>query len=221
MIQLRGITKTYNMGGETIYALHNVDLDIQEGEFVAVMGPSGSGKSTLANVIGGLDVPDRGDVSVGDQLLASAKDVALSQYRNKKIGFIFQTFNLQDHLTALENVMLPLVLAKMKPRERKKRAKKCLEIVGLGNRLAHRPAQLSGGQRQRVAIARAIANEPEILIADEPTGNLDSVKGEEILALLKKLNTEKGMTLMIITHDQTLANQADRILTLHDGVLKN
>lgn len=218
MIELKSVTRKYKMGDEDIYALNNVNLLIKQGEFVAIVGPSGSGKTTLANIIGGLDTPSEGEVVVEDQNLAHQKDKVLSRYRNKKIGFVFQTFNLQPGYTAIENVELPLLFAKIKPKERRKRAIECLKEVGLEERINHKPNQLSGGQRQRVSIARALANNPEIIIADEPTGNLDSKKGTEIIQILKDLN-KKGITLIIITHDMNIAKQANRILSLHDGKL--
>ena len=217
MIELKNVSKVYELGGEKIYALDSVDLVINNGDFIAVVGPSGSGKSTLANIIGGLDTPDKGQVLVDDKDISKVGDRALSNYRNKKIGFIFQSFNLQPTFTALENVMIPLIFAKMPNSERKKRATECLKAVGLDDRMKHRPNQLSGGQRQRVCIARALANNPEMIIADEPTGNLDSTKGAEIVDLLKKLNKKNGITLIVITHDVTVAKQAGKILTIKDG----
>lgn len=217
MIRLEKVNKVYELGGEKIHALDNVSLEIVPGEFVAVMGPSGSGKSTLANVIGGLDSPDSGQIIVGDQEITKIRDKALSVYRNKKIGFVFQTFNLHPGYTALENVMIPLVFAGMRLGKRKKKAKQCLQAVGLGDRMKHKPGQLSGGQRQRVSIARALANDPEIIIADEPTGNLDTKKGGEIIDLLKKLNQEKDVILIAITHDSEIARQAGRIINIRDG----
>ncbi len=188
-------------------------------DHVLLHGPPGLGKTTLANIIGGLDHADAGSVIVGGNELAKTRDNKLSEYRNSHIGFVFQSFNLQGTNTALENVMMPLVFSKMKPKERKARATECLELVGLGDRLKHRPSQLSGGQRQRVAIARALAVNPKIVIADEPTGNLDSAKGVEIMALLNELN-QKGITLLIITHDESVAAQASRVVEIRDGKLK-
>ena len=216
LIELKGITRTYRLGDETLHALDGVNLTIEAGEFVAIVGPSGSGKTTLANIIGGLDRPTSGSVIVDGNDLSDVRDSKLSAYRNKYLGFVFQSFNLQGTQTALENVMLPLVFAKMKPKERKARATVCLQAVGLGDRLRHRPTQLSGGQRQRVAIARALAVQPRIIIADEPTGNLDSARGEEIMKLLKDLN-KQGITLLIITHDLNIARQAGRIVQIRDG----
>jgi putative ABC transport system ATP-binding protein len=216
VIDLKHITKTYHLGDETLHALNDVSCAVQSGEFVAITGPSGSGKSTLANIIGGLDQPTDGSVVIDDLDLSRVHDRQLSDYRNKHIGFVFQSFNLQGTQTALENVMLPLVFMGMKSSERKARAKECLEAVGLGDRLNHRPSQLSGGQRQRVAIARALAGRPSIILADEPTGNLDSARGEEIMKLLKDLN-KQGITLVVITHDMSIARQADRIIQIKDG----
>jgi len=206
------------LGGETFNALNDVSLEVDAGEFVAITGPSGSGKSTLANIIGGLDAPSAGSVTVDGVALSHVGDKALSEYRNRHIGFVFQSFNLQAHETTLENVCMPLVLARMKRKERIVRATECLQAVGLGDRLKHKPTELSGGQRQRVAIARALAVKPSIIIADEPTGNLDSSRGGEIMQLLRKLNKD-GITLIIITHDATIAAQADRVVTIKDGHL--
>jgi putative ABC transport system ATP-binding protein len=218
IIELRNVTKTYKLGDEVLNALDNVSFAVQPGDFVAITGPSGSGKSTLANIIGGLDSPTNGSVMVDGQDLAHVNDAKLSEYRNRYIGFVFQSFNLQGTQTALENVMLPLIFSKMKPKERKARAVECLQAVGLSDRIKHRPSQLSGGQRQRVAIARALASKPSIIIADEPTGNLDTARGEEIMKLLKDLN-KYGITLVIITHDPSIAKQAGRIVQIRDGQL--
>ena len=217
MLELKSVTKTYEMGDETLYALRDINLSIDKGEFAAVIGPSGSGKTTLANIIGGLDTPTDGYVLFENQDLSKSNDNNLSDYRNKKVGFVFQTFNLQPGFTALENVQLPLLFSKMKPKERVAKAIECLKAVGLGDRMNHRPTQLSGGQRQRVSIARALANDPEIIIADEPTGNLDTQRGEEIITVLKDLNKTKGVTLIIITHDARIAKQARRIIAIQDG----
>lgn len=216
IISLSNVTKTYRLGDEVLNALDNISFSVNSGEFVAITGPSGSGKSTLANIIGGLDRPTTGSVIVDDNDLSHVRDRKLSDYRNHHIGFVFQSFNLQGSQTALENVMLPLVFGRIKPKERKARAVECLKAVGLGDRLKHRPAQLSGGQRQRVAIARALAAKPNIIIADEPTGNLDSSRGEEIMKLLKDLN-KQGITLIVITHDMAIARQAGRIVQIKDG----
>ena len=198
-------------------ALDNVSLTVEKGDFIAICGPSGSGKSTLANVIGGLDQPDEGSVVVDGVDLAKAKDKALSEYRNSHIGFVFQSFNLQAHESALENVISPLTIGGVgKKKERRERGMKALERVGLSDRASHKPTQLSGGQRQRVAIARALVNDPQLIIADEPTGNLDSSRGADVINELKRLNSE-GITLIIITHDLSVAAQAKRIIEIRDG----
>jgi putative ABC transport system ATP-binding protein len=216
LIELHDVIKTFKLGDEVLQALDHVNLSIQAGEFVAITGPSGSGKTTLANIIGGLDHPNSGSVIVDGNELAHTRDNKLSAYRNQNVGFIFQSFNLQGTNTALENVMLPLVFARMKNKDRKARAKACLEAVGLSDRLNHKPGQLSGGQRQRVAVARALAIEPKLIIADEPTGNLDSARGAEIMKLLHDLN-KQGITLLVITHDEQVAHQAGRRIEIHDG----
>ncbi len=215
-VELKNVTRIYKLGDEVLKALDSVTLTIAPGEFVAITGPSGSGKSTLANIIGGLDEPDGGSVTVAGMELAKARDKELSSYRNHTIGFVFQSFNLQATATALENVMLPLTLGRMHKKERVARAEECLKAVGLGDRLRHKPTELSGGQRQRVAIARALANKPSIIIADEPTGNLDSERGKEIMAVLRDLN-QSGITLIIITHDVEVAKMAGRTLFIKDG----
>ena len=219
LIELQAVTKTYHTGDEVLTVLNDVNIAIEAGDFVAVVGPSGSGKTTLADVIGGLDGIDSGTVIVDGMDLGKAGDKALSRYRNEQIGFVFQSFNLQGSYTALENVMLPLVLGGMATRERRARAEECLTLVGLSDRLRHRPAQLSGGQLQRVAIARALAPKPSIIIADEPTGNLDSARGTEIMALLRELNATQGITLIVVTHDMDLARQARSVLAIQDGVV--
>ncbi len=216
IIELKGVTKTYRLGDETLNALDGVSFRVNSGEFVAITGPSGSGKSTLANIIGGLDHPNNGSVVVDGNELAHTRDSKLSTYRNQHVGFVFQSFNLQANNTALENVMLPLVFAHMKNKDRKARAKACLQAVGLGDRMKHKPTQLSGGQRQRVAIARALAANPKIIIADEPTGNLDSARGQEIMKVLTNLNRQ-GITLLVISHDDSVARLADRVVAIHDG----
>ena len=205
------------MGKETIPALDDVSLDIKEGEFLAIMGPSGSGKSTFANVIGGLDKPSSGDVLVDGECINKLNDKHISSYRNRKVGFIFQSFNLLPTYTALENVMIPLILTGESSSIRKQKAYECLKEVGLENRADHKPYQLSGGERQRVSIARALINQPQIIIADEPTGNLDTKKSEEIVSLLKELNRKKKITVIVITHDPSVARQADRTLHMKDG----
>lgn len=216
-VQCSGLQKTYTVGDEEVKALDNVSLTVEKGDFIAICGPSGSGKSTLANVIGGLDQPDAGSVMVDGIDLAKAKDKQLSGYRNSNIGFVFQSFNLQAHETALENVISPLVIGGVgKKKERTEKGMKALERVGLSDRAKHKPTQLSGGQRQRVAIARALVNEPQLIIADEPTGNLDSSRGADVINELERLNRE-GITLIIITHDPNVANRAKRVLEIRDG----
>lgn len=216
-VQCSGLKKTYNVGGEEVKALDNVSLSVEKGDFIAICGPSGSGKSTLANVIGGLDQPDAGSVMVDGVDLATAKDKQLSEYRNSHIGFVFQSFNLQAHESALENVISPLVIGGVgNKKERRERGQKALERVGLGDRAKHKPTELSGGQRQRVAIARALVNDPQLIIADEPTGNLDSNRGADVMNELERLNKE-GITLIIITHDPNVANRAKRVLEIKDG----
>lgn len=220
LIECSGLMKTYKVGDEVVHALDGVSLSIDRGEFVAISGPSGSGKSTLANVIGGLDRPDAGQVVVDGLDLASAKDKRLSAYRNSHVGFIFQSFNLQVHESALENVMAPLTIGGVgRRKERKRKALEALEKVGLSDRAKHRPTQLSGGQRQRVAIARALVNNPAVMIADEPTGNLDSARGAAVMDELARLNRQEGMTLIVITHDPNVATRAQRVLTIRDGKL--
>jgi putative ABC transport system ATP-binding protein len=217
-IQLSSVTRTYTLGSEEFNALNRVDLSIANGDFVAITGPSGSGKSTLANIIGGLDKPTSGTVTVNGQDLSHLKDPELSGFRNKTIGFVFQSFNLKGDSTALENVILPLIFAGMSPKERKARARECLERVGMGDRMGHLPNQLSGGQRQRVAVARALANRPSVILADEPTGNLDSARGAEVMQMLIDLNRD-GITLLVITHDHDVAKHAKRMIEVRDGLV--
>jgi len=217
LIECRDLVKVYDVGGDKVHALAGVSLDVSTGDFLAICGPSGSGKSTLANVIGGLDRPDSGSVIVEGMDLATAKDAKLSEYRNSHIGFVFQSFNLQSHESALENVISPLVVGGVgKKKERVARGLAALDRVGLADRAKHKPNQLSGGQRQRVAIARALVNDPSLVIADEPTGNLDTARGAEIMAELQRLNRE-GVTLLVITHDAKVAGQAKRIVEITDG----
>ena len=218
LIECTGLTKTYRLGDEVVKALDGVTLTIEAGDFVAIAGPSGSGKSTLANVIGGLDRPDSGQVVVDGMNLATARDKQLSAYRNSHVGFVFQSFNLQVHETALENVISPLVIGGVgRKKERRRAGLAALEKVGLADRAHHKPTQLSGGQRQRVAIARALVNNPSVVIADEPTGNLDSARGVEVMEELARLNREDGITLIVITHDTGVAERATRVLTIVDG----
>jgi putative ABC transport system ATP-binding protein len=220
LIELRGVTKTYRTGDEVLTVLNDVNLNIQAGDFVAVVGPSGSGKSTLADVIGGIDGVDRGKVIVDGMDLTKARDKPLSRYRSRHVGFVFQSFNLQGTYTATENVMLPLILQGIPPRRRKARAEECLKLVGLADRMRHKPGQLSGGQLQRVAIARALATKPSIIIADEPTGNLDSARGAEIISVLRELNNNQGITLIVVTHDPNVAAQAHTVFAIQDGVVR-
>jgi putative ABC transport system ATP-binding protein len=217
LIDIRDVTKTYEMGAETIvHALDGVSLSIEAGDYVAIMGPSGSGKSTLMNLIGCLDTASTGSYVLKGREISSMNDDELAQIRNKEIGFIFQTFNLLPRADAVQNVELPLVYSGLARKDRKARAEKALDAVGLGTRKHHRPNELSGGQRQRVAIARALVNDPSILLADEPTGNLDSKTGEEILALMDDLH-RGGNTIILVTHEDELAQHAARVVRLRDG----
>lgn len=218
-IVLRDVSRYYQLGEEIIHGISHLSLEIPQGQFVAITGPSGSGKSTLANLIGGLDSPDEGSIAVGGLEFSKANDRELSHYRSETVGFIFQAFNLQNHLNVLENVMLPLVLGGVDKDSRLARAQSCLELVGLSERSEQLTSKLSGGQRQRVAIARALANSPRILIADEPTGNLDQANGRTVLDYLTQLNRELGVTLLLITHDDRVASTADRILEVVDGIV--
>ena len=217
LIDIRDVSKTYEMGAETIvHALDGVSLSIEAGDYVAIMGPSGSGKSTLMNLIGCLDTPSTGSYVLKGREISAMNDDELAQIRNKEIGFIFQTFNLLPRADAVQNVELPLVYSGLPRKERKARAEKSLDAVGLGTRKHHRPNEMSGGQRQRVAIARALVNDPSILLADEPTGNLDSKTGEEILALMDELH-RGGNTIILVTHEDELAQHASRVVRLRDG----
>jgi putative ABC transport system ATP-binding protein len=218
-IRLRGVEKSFQRGSEIVPILKGVDLDIPPGSFEALMGPSGSGKSTLLNIIAGLDKPTAGAVDVGGRRVDQMSESALGRWRANTVGFVFQAFNLLSVLTAAENVELPLVLAKLRKSERRRRAETALRIVGLEERMTHYPKQLSGGQEQRVAIARAIVNDPVIIVADEPTGNLDRKNTEEVLLLLEKLNRELGKTILIVTHDPTAAERANVIRRLEKGTL--
>jgi putative ABC transport system ATP-binding protein len=220
VISIEGVTKLYQMGEETIHALRGVSLSIHRNEYLAIMGPSGSGKSTLMNMLGCLDTPTSGKYEFNGQDVASMVDDELAEIRNREIGFVFQTFNLLARSDALKNVELPLIYAGVPPAERRKRARETLESVGLGARIHHKPNELSGGQRQRVAIARALVNRPSIILADEPTGNLDSKTGVEIMALFEDLY-ERGNTLIVVTHEEAVARNARRIIRLHDGLIEN
>jgi putative ABC transport system ATP-binding protein len=212
------LTREYDMGGEIVRALRGVSLQIKRNEYVAVMGPSGSGKSTLMNLIGCLDTPTAGEYWLNSQKVSDLGDDELARIRNKEIGFVFQTFNLLPRATALHNVELPLIYAGLGARERRAEAARALERVGLGDRMEHKPNELSGGQRQRVAIARALVNEPSILLADEPTGNLDSTTSAEIMAVFRDLHRQ-GQTIVMVTHEHDIAAQAARVVTLRDGVI--
>jgi putative ABC transport system ATP-binding protein len=218
VIVTRGLKREYDMGGEIVRALRGVDLVIRRNEYVAIMGPSGSGKSTLMNLIGCLDTPNEGEYWLNGTLVSQMTDDALARVRNKEIGFVFQTFNLLPRATALHNVELPLVYAGVSSDERKRRAKEALEKVQLGNRMDHRPNELSGGQRQRVAIARALVNNPSILLADEPTGNLDSQTSEEIMKVFEGLASQ-GQTVIMVTHEPDIAAHARRVVVLRDGII--
>jgi putative ABC transport system ATP-binding protein len=218
VIVTRGITRQYEMGGEIVRALRGVDLAVRRNEYVAIMGPSGSGKSTLMNLIGCLDTPSSGEYWLNGLQVSTMTDDALAQVRNKEIGFVFQTFNLLPRATALQNVELPLVYAGVSSTERKRRASEALERVQLGSRMSHKPNELSGGQRQRVAIARALVNVPSILLADEPTGNLDSQTSEEIMRVFESL-AEQGQTVIMVTHEPDIAAHARRVVVLRDGVI--
>jgi len=220
-VQVRNVRKVYQRDAQEVPVLDGLSLDIAAGEFVALMGPSGSGKTTLLNLIGGIDQPTSGELSVNGTDIAKLRGQALAKWRSRNIGFIFQLYNLIPVLTALQNVELPLLLVKMSGKERKKRAQTALEIVGLGDRLDHYPRQLSGGQEQRVAIARAVVSDPELLLADEPTGDLDRKSAEEILQLLERLNREFKKTIIMVTHDPHAAERASRTLQLDKGVLSN
>lgn len=220
VIRIQALEKVYDLGRTQVVALNGIDLNVQKNEYIAIMGPSGSGKSTLMNILGCLDSPTRGSYHLAGQPVAEMDDDALALIRNREIGFIFQSFNLLPRTTILRNVELPLVYSGIAKREREERARRALERVGLADRVLHQPNELSGGQRQRVAIARALVNEPSILLADEPTGNLDSKTGIEILALFEELY-EQGHTLLVVTHEDHVANHARRCVRLRDGLIES
>jgi len=220
LISLKGIKRHYDVGGEIVRALDGVDLTIQQNEYISIMGPSGSGKSTLMNMIGCLDTPTEGVYEFEGELVHAMDDNQLASIRNRKIGFVFQTFNLLPKATALRNVEVPLIYANISRSERVEKAEKALNAVGLNDRMHHKPNELSGGQRQRVAIARALVNDPSILLADEPTGNLDSKSGVEIMKILDSLHDD-GNTIILVTHEEYIADHADRTIHLFDGKIKD
>lgn len=217
IIDIQNATKVYKLGGESVYALHDLTLSIPSGQFTAIVGPSGSGKSTLLHIVGGLDKPDSGKVIVNSIDLGKQKDRQLANFRNKTVGFIFQDFSLQPRLTALENVELPMIIAGVSPKERREKALKAMTDTDLTDRIKHRPNELSGGQQQRVSIARAIVNSPRIVLADEPTGNLDTRAGGKIIEILRILNKKMGVTVIVVTHDDRVARLADRVIKMQDG----
>ncbi len=221
VIHIQDVTKVYQMGEIEVHALRGVALQVRSGEMIAIMGPSGSGKSTLMNVIGCLDQPTAGKYFLEGTDVGHLNDDQLAEIRNRKIGFVFQTFNLLARTSAFENVTLPLIYAGVPRAERHTRARAALEAVGLADRLAHQPTELSGGEQQRVAIARALINKPAIILADEPTGNLDSTSGAEIMAILQWLNQYSGITVVLVTHDPSIARHTSRIIHLHDGHVTN
>ena len=220
LITIRDIGRKYIIGTEVIHALKSVSLDIQKGEFVALMGPSGSGKSTLMNILGCLDTPSKGEYILNGMRVSEMSDNELAEVRNKEIGFVFQTFNLLPRSSSLENVALPLVYAGIGKTQRENRARKALENVGLGNRVDHKPNELSGGQRQRVAVARALINNPSIILADEPTGNLDTKTSVEIMGLLEEIHA-KNNTIILVTHEEDIALHAHRIVRMRDGLIES
>lgn len=223
MIEIENVTKVYQMGEVEVHALRGVSLRIEQGEWVAIMGPSGSGKSTLMHIVGCLDTPTSGIYRLGDVEVGNMSDDQLATVRNRQIGFVFQTFNLLARTDALKQVMLPMQYsrdgARIRLAEREQRARQALEMVGLGDRMGHQPTELSGGQQQRVAIARALVNSPAIILADEPTGNLDSRSGDEVIGIFHRLHEEKGITVVMVTHDEEIGAQAQRIVRLRDGLV--
>jgi putative ABC transport system ATP-binding protein len=219
LIEARGVVKSYPKGGEVVRVLHGIDLDVDAGEWVALMGPSGSGKTTLLNLLGGLDVPDEGSIVVGGEEIALADNARLAAWRARHVGFIFQLYNLLPVLTAFQNVELPLLLAPLSRRQRREHVETALGVVGLSDRMDHQPSQLSGGQQQRVAIARAIVTDPSFLLADEPTGDLDAKSAHEILDLLGALHRDHGKAIVMVTHDPAAAKCADRLVHLEKGYL--
>ena len=220
LIEIRDLHRVYQVGTEEVHALNGVDLDIERNEYVAIMGPSGSGKSTLMNLLGCLDTPTSGSYMLKGHEIGKMSDDELARIRNQEIGFVFQTFNLLARADALHNVELPLVYAGVKHEERRKRAREALQLVGLGDRMKHRPNELSGGQRQRVAIARALVNKPSIILADEPTGNLDTATGEDIMAAFRRI-WEQGNTVILVTHESDIAKHANRVVRMRDGKIES
>tara|TARA_B100001559_G_scaffold262552_1_gene227817 strand:+ start:58 stop:741 length:684 start_codon:yes stop_codon:yes gene_type:complete len=218
IIKLKNLSKTYEIGQNKVDALKSIDLSINNGEFVAIMGPSGSGKSTLMNLLGCLDKPSSGEYILDNNFINKMGSNELADIRNKKIGFVFQNFNLLARTTAIENVEIPLIYSGLNFKDREVKAKKKLDLVGLQDRIEHKPNQLSGGQQQRVAIARALVNEPVVVLADEPTGALDSKTGEEIMSIFQKLN-DSGITIILVTHEKEVAHSAKRIITFKDGII--
>jgi putative ABC transport system ATP-binding protein len=221
VVNAKDLTKVFTMGDVEVHALRGLSVEIKRGEVISIMGPSGSGKSTLMNILGCLDRPTSGEYCLDGESIAQLKDEQLAEIRNRKVGFVFQSFNLLPRSTALTNVELPLRYSPPNGRKRRELAEEALVEVGLGDRINHRPNELSGGQQQRVAIARALVNDPAIVMADEPTGNLDSKSGDEIMELLMKLNQEKGTTLIIVTHDPEIAAQTQRVIHIRDGVVSD
>ncbi len=219
LIQIRDVSKLYERGRQKVEVLHHIDLDIAEGDFLALMGPSGSGKTTLLNLIGGLDVPSGGSIAVGGQRIDQLGSSALARWRASQVGFVFQFYNLMPTLSAQRNVELPLLLTKLSAGERRKRASIALQLVGLADRASHKPTELSGGQQQRVSIARAIVSDPTLLVCDEPTGDLDRQSAEEVLSLLRALNRDHGKTILMVTHDPKAAEYANSTLELDKGTL--
>ena len=220
LLELKNVSRTYWLGETPVRALRNISLVINKGDFLAIMGPSGSGKSTMMNMLGCLDIPTSGEYMLDGESVSELNDNQLADIRNRKVGFVFQRFMLLSNLTARGNVELPLRYAGVPAKQRKQRAIRALESVGLGDRMHHHPNELSGGEQQRVALARAIVNEPAILMADEPTGNLDSKSGREVMNLLRRMNKEQGATVIIVTHDASIANQCERTIHLFDGLIE-
>ena len=220
IINVKDIKKSYTVGTQEVNALRGINLSVEKGEFISIMGPSGSGKTTLMNIIGCLDTPSSGEYELNGSLVSKLEDDELARIRNKEIGFVFQSFNLLARNSVLDNVMLPLKYAGFKKSEAVKKSNEVIDKVGLSDRLAHTPAELSGGQQQRVAIARALVNKPSIIFADEPTGNLDSKTGKEVMTIFKELNAS-GQTIILITHEESIANQSNRIITIKDGLIKS